>query len=106
MIEDVTCVDFTDTDEAALARQLDNAFTRIGFCCFRGTSVDEGPTGALFEASQRFHARSCSSKDALVTVFPTCQGPGDPPRFPPTRYGDYLIERLDRNHVCRKAQAA
>lgn len=44
--------------------------------------------------------------DAVVAVVPTCHGPGNPPRFPPVRYGDYLIERLDRNYAYRKPQSA
>ncbi|WP_428541042.1 isopenicillin N synthase family dioxygenase [Rhodopila sp.] len=46
------------------------------------------------------------SMDSVVAVLPTCQGPDDPPRFPATRYGDYLIERLDRNYAYRKQPAA
>lgn len=42
------------------------------------------------------------SMDSIVEVLPTCHGPGAPPRFPPVRYGDYLIERLDRNYDYRK----
>ena len=40
----------------------------------------------------------------LVTSFPpsSFRSSRAPPRFPPVRYGDYLIERLDRNYDYRK----
>jgi hypothetical protein len=44
--------------------------------------------------------------DSIVECLPTCHGPEDPPKFPPVRYGDYLIERLDRNYAYRKSGAA
>lgn len=43
------------------------------------------------------------SMDSTVAVLPTCQGPGNPPKEPPVRYGDYLLERLDRNYAYRKS---
>ncbi len=43
------------------------------------------------------------SMDAMVGVVPTCDGPG---AAPPVRYGDYLMERLDRNYAYRKQPAA
>ncbi len=46
------------------------------------------------------------SMDSTVAVLPTCQGPDNPPKFPPVRYGDYLLERLDRNYSYRKAPPA
>lgn len=42
------------------------------------------------------------SLDATVEVLPTCQGPGNPARWPPVRYGDYLLERLDKNYAYRQ----
>jgi len=44
--------------------------------------------------------------DTAVECLPTCQGPGNPPRYPRTTWGDYLIERFDANHAYRKAAAA
>jgi isopenicillin N synthase-like dioxygenase len=41
------------------------------------------------------------SIDSVVQVLPTCHGAGNPPLFPPVRYGDYLMERLDRNYAYR-----
>lgn len=43
------------------------------------------------------------SMDSTVAVLPTCQGRGNPPKEPPVRYGDYLLERLDRNYAYRKS---
>ncbi|WP_428489151.1 isopenicillin N synthase family dioxygenase [Rhodopila sp.] len=42
------------------------------------------------------------SMDSIVAVLPTCQDRDNPPRFPAVRYGDYLMERLDRNYAYRK----
>jgi isopenicillin N synthase-like dioxygenase len=42
------------------------------------------------------------SMDSVVEVVPTCNGAAQPAKFPPVRYGDYLIERLDRNYAYRK----
>jgi isopenicillin N synthase-like dioxygenase len=40
--------------------------------------------------------------DARIECLPGCAGPDNPPRFPPMRYGDYLMERLDKNYDYRK----
>ncbi len=45
------------------------------------------------------------SMDSVVSVLPSCCGPENPPKFPPVRYGDYLIERLDRNYAYRKQRS-
>jgi isopenicillin N synthase-like dioxygenase len=42
------------------------------------------------------------SMDSVVDVVPTCAGPGS---ARPVRYGDYLMERLDRNYAYRKQTA-
>ncbi|MCA0303035.1 MAG: isopenicillin N synthase family oxygenase [Proteobacteria bacterium] len=44
------------------------------------------------------------SLDATVEVVPTCHGPGNPARWPAVRYGDYLLERLDKNYAYRMAE--
>jgi isopenicillin N synthase-like dioxygenase len=36
--------------------------------------------------------------DTLIDCLPTCQGPDDPPRFPPIVYGDYLAWWYDANY--------
>ncbi len=41
--------------------------------------------------------------DARIECLPTCCGPDNPPRFPPMRYGDYLMERLNKNYAYRRA---
>jgi isopenicillin N synthase-like dioxygenase len=43
---------------------------------------------------------------ALIECLPTCAGPGNPPRYPPVRYSDYLMERLDKNYDYRRREAA
>jgi isopenicillin N synthase-like dioxygenase len=40
--------------------------------------------------------------ECVVACLHSCHGPGNPPRYDPVRYGDYLIERLDRNYSYRK----
>jgi isopenicillin N synthase-like dioxygenase len=40
--------------------------------------------------------------DSTVACLDSCQSSGNPPRYPPVRYGDYLLERLDRNYSYRK----
>ena len=42
------------------------------------------------------------SMDSTVEVLPTCQDPERPAKWPPVRYGDYLLERLDKNYAYRK----
>ncbi|HVC51466.1 MAG TPA: 2OG-Fe(II) oxygenase family protein [Stellaceae bacterium] len=44
--------------------------------------------------------------DAVIECLPTCTGPGNPPRYEPVRYGDYLMDRLNRNYDYRKRAAA
>jgi isopenicillin N synthase-like dioxygenase len=44
--------------------------------------------------------------DAVIECLPTCTGPGNPPRYEPVRYGDYLMDRLNRNYDYRKRDAA
>ncbi len=40
--------------------------------------------------------------DAVIAALPSCVGPDNPPRHPPVRYGDYLLDRLNRNYDYRK----
>jgi len=39
--------------------------------------------------------------DAIIECLPPCSAPDRPPRHPPVRYGDYLMERLDKNYDYR-----
>jgi isopenicillin N synthase-like dioxygenase len=41
------------------------------------------------------------SMDALIECLPTCTDAGHPPQYPPVRYGDYLVERLNKNYDYR-----
>jgi isopenicillin N synthase-like dioxygenase len=47
-----------------------------------------------------------TAMDAVIECLPTCTGPGNPPRYKPVRYGDYLMARLDKNYDYRKGEAA
>ncbi len=47
-----------------------------------------------------------SAMDAMIECLPTCAGPDNPPRYAPVRYGDYLMDRLNRNYDYRKGEAA
>ena len=42
------------------------------------------------------------SLDSIVACLPTCTDAGHPPSHPPVRYGDYLLERLDKNYQYRR----
>jgi len=42
------------------------------------------------------------SMDTLVECLPTCTDAANPPQYPPVRYGDYLLERLDKNYNYRR----
>src|SRR6478609_7782445 len=59
-------IDFAGTSDETLARQLDQAFTDIGFCYFRGIGVDRALVDGVFEASRRFHAQPRAVKDAIA----------------------------------------
>jgi isopenicillin N synthase-like dioxygenase len=52
--------------EAAIARELDETFSRIGFCYFRNIGVPDPLVRALFDASRRFHALPDAVKRALA----------------------------------------
>ena len=43
-------IDFAGASDEALARQLDQAFTDIGFCYFSGIGVDPALVDGVFEA--------------------------------------------------------
>ena len=43
--------------------------------------------------------------DSEIACLPSCTGPDDPPRHEPVRYGDYVLERLDRNYAYRQRSA-
>ena len=36
--------------------------------------------------------------DTLIECLPTCQGPGNPPQFPPITYSDYIVWWYDANY--------
>jgi isopenicillin N synthase-like dioxygenase len=41
--------------------------------------------------------------DAIIECLPGCSGPDNPPRHQPMRYGDYLMERLNKNYDYRRS---
>lgn len=41
--------------------------------------------------------------DCTVACLDTCQSAANPTRYQPIRYGDYLLQRLDRNYSYRKS---
>jgi isopenicillin N synthase-like dioxygenase len=59
-------IDLAGATEDVLACQLDQAFTDIGFCYFRGIGVDQMLVTGVFEASKRFHAMPSAKKDAVA----------------------------------------
>ena len=44
--------------------------------------------------------------ETVIECLPSCTGPGNPPRYKPLRYGDYLLDRLNRNYDYRKGERA
>jgi isopenicillin N synthase-like dioxygenase len=42
------------------------------------------------------------SMDSLIEALPTCIGRDLPPKYEPVAYGDYLMERIDKNYQSRK----
>ena len=52
--------------EAAIARQLDDAFSRIGFCYFTNIGVSQALVDGVFEQSRRFHAQDAGAKRAIT----------------------------------------
>ncbi len=46
------------------------------------------------------------SMDTVIECLPTCADAGHPPQYPPVRYGDYLMERLNKNYNYRRTAEA
>ena len=44
--------------------------------------------------------------DETIECLSACTDAATPPRYPPVRYGDYLMERLDRNYNYRNATSS
>ena len=42
--------------------------------------------------------------NAIIECLPSCTGPGNPPKYAKVRYGDYLMERLNKNYDYRKPE--
>jgi isopenicillin N synthase-like dioxygenase len=52
--------------DATIARQLDDAFSRIGFCYFTNIGVDSSLVDGVFAQSARFHMQSDAAKRAIA----------------------------------------
>jgi isopenicillin N synthase-like dioxygenase len=39
--------------------------------------------------------------DEVIACLPTCCSEAEPQHFPPVRYGEYLMERIDANYSYR-----
>lgn len=52
-------------DRPAIAKELDRAFRRIGFCYIANTGIDPALTDACFAASRSFHALPDADKHAI-----------------------------------------
>jgi isopenicillin N synthase-like dioxygenase len=46
------------------------------------------------------------SLDTIVECPPQLLAAGEAPKHPPVRYGDYVMERLDKNYAYRQQQKA
>ncbi len=44
--------------------------------------------------------------DEVIACLPGCSDAANPPRHPPVRYGDYLMERLEKNYAYRQRVGA
>jgi isopenicillin N synthase-like dioxygenase len=70
ILDQIPVVDFRelgdDKADGAIARQLDEAFSNIGFCYFTGIGVTSELRDALFDASRRFHALPEATKRAIA----------------------------------------
>ena len=66
MSQELPIIDFGTTDEAAIGRQLDEAFSGTGFCYFRDIGVDQALVDRVFAASRRFHEQDMPAKQALA----------------------------------------
>ncbi|HEX2939953.1 MAG TPA: 2OG-Fe(II) oxygenase family protein [Rhodopila sp.] len=63
---DLPIIRFAEASEATLAKQLDAAFSNIGFCYFADIGVDNALVEGVFDASRRFHALPRPAKDAIA----------------------------------------
>jgi len=45
-----------------------------------------------------------TNSQSVIEVFPTCQGPGRPPKYPPITAGDYIRSRFDATYFHRQEE--
>lgn len=105
MTDVVAVIDFTAADEVDIAHEPDEAFTRFGRPLNGPNQRRDLPE---FRELAEVFEPCCfdMAMDAVASVLPTCDGPGNPPRFPPVCSGDCLIQRPDRNDPYCKTHAA
>ena len=79
-----------------LARWTNGRFVSTPHCVINRSGGDRYSLPYFFDPSM----------DALIECVPTCTDADHPPQYPPIRYGDYLMERLNKNYDYRKDTAA
>ena len=63
---DVARVDLRNPRAPEIARALDDAFRRIGFCYVANTGIEANLIASVFDAARRFHALSNEAKQAIA----------------------------------------
>ena len=63
---DVDRVDLESPRAPEIARAVDDAFRRTGFCYVANTGIEANLIGAVFDAARRFHALSDEAKQAIA----------------------------------------
>src|SRR5262249_45348686 len=64
--ETLPVIAFEGRSDEVLSRELDQAFSYIGFCYFSDIGVASALVEGVFAASNRFHAQPRAAKDALA----------------------------------------
>jgi isopenicillin N synthase-like dioxygenase len=92
----------------AAAAELDRALRDVGFFVVVNHGIPQALIDDTFAEARRFHAQPMDAKltlrmnehnlDTEIACLPTCQGPGDPPRYPPITYAAYLDWWYDANY--------
>jgi isopenicillin N synthase-like dioxygenase len=78
-----------------LARWTNNRFVSTPHRVINRSGLDRYSLPYFFDPSM----------DAMIECLPTCTDADHPPAYGPVRYGDYLMERLNKNYDYRKEPA-